>query len=105
MLKIYAVILELVRELKPVMLAIERNDSDLARQMRKASSSVVLNVAEGSRSLGGNKRVRYYSALGSAQETKACVDVAEVLGYVEPLDAAMLDRFDHVIGTLVRLAK
>jgi len=105
MLKIFDVILELLRSLKPLMQQIERNDSDLARQMRRASSSVALNVAEGAGSLGRNKRARYFTALGSARETKACIDVAAALGYIEPLDDAIVDRLNHVIGTLVNLTK
>ena len=105
MLKIYAVILQLLSELRPVLARVQRLDPDLARQMRRACQSMVLNCAEGAYSQGGNKRVRYYNALGSARETLACVEAGMALGYVEPLDAVTLDRFQHVIGTLVRLVK
>ena len=105
MLKIYEVILALLAQLKPHLKLIERNDSDLAKQMRRACSSIALNCAEGAGAQGRNKRARYFTALGSAREVKACVDVAQVLGYIEPLDEAVLDRFDHIIGTLVRLTK
>jgi four helix bundle protein len=73
--------------------------------MLRASESMVLNMAEGSRSQGGNKRVRYYNSLGSTREVLACIEVAMALGYIEPIGPAILDRFDHVIGTLVRLVK
>ena len=73
--------------------------------MLRASESMVLNMAEGSRSQGGNKRVRYYNSLGSTREVLACIEVAMALGYIEPISAAILDRFDHVIATLVRLVK
>jgi hypothetical protein len=60
---------------------------------------------EGWGSFGKNKRARYYTALGSARESKAAVEVAEVLGYVDALGPQTKDRFDHVFATLVRLAK
>ncbi len=83
----------------------QKCDPDLARQMRRACESMVLNTAEGAYAQGRNKRARYYTALGSTRETLACVEAGEALGYVESLDAATLDRFQHVIGTLVRLVK
>jgi four helix bundle protein len=47
MLRIYDVILDVVKALRPVIGRIERKDADLARQMRRAVSSVALNCAEG----------------------------------------------------------
>ena len=104
MLEIYAVILEVVKELRPVVGQIERCDADLARQMRRAMCSVALNTAEGMGSRGKLRRVRYHSALGSMQETMACIDVGTALGYFEAVDAALVERMKRITGTLVRLA-
>jgi flavin-binding protein dodecin len=41
------------------------------------------------------------NALGSARETVACLDVANALGYVSRVDAALLDQLDHVRATLL----
>ena len=35
----------------------------------------------------------------------ACIEAGLALGYVDSLDEGTTDRFDHVIGTLVRLVK
>jgi four helix bundle protein len=76
MLRIYSVMLQVVQEMRPVLVRIERNDRDLARQMRRALASMVLNTGEGSGSSGGTRRERYRNALGSARETQAGLDVA-----------------------------
>jgi four helix bundle protein len=81
---------------------IESHDRDLARQLRRAASSIALNVSEGSGSHGGTRRERYRNALGSARETGACLDVALAFGYVEEVDAQLLDGLDHVRATLVK---
>jgi four helix bundle protein len=102
MLRIYTTAIEVIERLRPVLAQIEAHDRDLARQLRRAASSVVLNISEGSGSRGGTRRERYHNALGSARETGACLDVAAALGYVENIDAGLLDRLDHVRATLVR---
>ena len=84
MLRIYANMLKTARELRPVLMRIESKDRDLARQMRRSLASMILNAAEASGSSGGTRRERYRSALGSARETMAGLDVAGALGYVEP---------------------
>jgi four helix bundle protein len=67
---------------KPLIEVIGKHDGSLADQMKRAASSVVLNVAEPGESLGGNQRVRFRTALGSAAEVGAALDVAQAWGYV-----------------------
>ena len=102
MLRIYDTILEVLRQLRPVVAKIEMHDRDLARQLRRAATSVALNTSEGSGNSGGTRRERYRSALGSARETGACIDAALALGYLDELDARLLDRLDHVRAVLVK---
>ena len=103
MLRIYRVVLEMVAGAAKFADDIERRDSDLARQMRRATTSVALNVAEGMGNTAGHKKQRYQTALGSAREVMACVDVAKAMRYVGEIDAATLDHMDHVIATLAKL--
>jgi four helix bundle protein len=105
MLRIYDVMIEVLRGLVPVATAIERSDKDLARQLRRASSSVALNISEASGSSGGTRKERYRNALGSARETGACLDVALACGYVVGIDAVLLDRLNRVRATLVKVAR
>ena len=103
MLRIYSVILEVMRELRPVMCEIERKDPDLARQMKRAASSVALNLSEGMYSRGKNRGARYHNAMGSMQETRSCIDVGVVLGYIDGVDGSLLDQIDRIQATLFKL--
>jgi four helix bundle protein len=104
MLRIYPFIIETLREIAPVIREIARHDVDLAKQTRRAASSIALNTAEAYGNNGGNERMRFRSALGSAHEVKACLDVAEALGYVDSVDERLRDAFDRIAATLYRLA-
>ncbi len=66
MLRIYDDAIGMLEMLRTFIVTIERRDSDLARQLRRAASSVALNIAEGSYARGGNRRSLYSVALGSA---------------------------------------
>ena len=103
MLRIYPVLLQLVRQVRPLVHELERRDPDLARQCRRALASAPLNVAEGSYARGKNRPARYHTALGSLREALACLEVAAALGYLPDVDPELRARFDHVLGTLVRL--
>jgi len=63
---------------------------------------VALNVAEGMYSRGRNRNARYHSALGSARETLACLEVAEAFGYLAA-DVELNEQLKRVVGTLVKL--
>jgi four helix bundle protein len=102
MLRIYTVVIDVLRKLRPVVARIETHDRDLGRQLRRAATSIALNTQEGSGSNGGTRRERYRNALGSARETGACLDAAMALGYVEAIDAGLLDQLDHVRAVLVK---
>ena len=102
MLRIYTTILDVLTDLRPVVAAIEVHDKDLARQLRRAATSIALNTGEGSGSSGGTRRERYRNALGSARETGACLDAAMALGYVEEIDGSLLRKLDHVRAVLAK---
>ncbi len=63
---------------------------------------MALNLAEGMYSRGNNRAARYHSALGSARETLACLEVAVTCSYVQP-DPTLHDQLDRVVVTLVKL--
>jgi four helix bundle protein len=96
MLKAYPLMLSVLRRLRPVLVQIEKHDRDLGNQLRRAAASVALNLEEGSGSRGGVRNARYRTALGSARETGACIDVAMALGYLEEVAPELLDELDQV---------
>jgi four helix bundle protein len=103
MLRIYPVSLMMVRDVRPYADRIARFDRDLARQLRKSSTAVQLNLAEGSGSRAGRRRQSYDYALGEARETLANLEAAEAIGYIPQIEAHVRERLDHIIGTLVNL--
>jgi four helix bundle protein len=105
MLRIYDDLLALVRELKPYLEQLERQDADLARQLRRALWSGPLNVAEGSQSAGGNRTQRYRTALGSTREVLSCLEVGAAAGLLPDLSPVLQERFGKIIGTLVKVVR
>jgi four helix bundle protein len=101
-LEIYPVVLELVRSVAPL-LPVRSHSASLGDQLERALTSVPLNLAEGTYSRGRNRHARYRFAAGSAREALACIETGQALGWLEPLDPTVADRFDRVIRTLARL--
>ena len=104
MFEVYEVSKLAVRSLRPVIAAVQAHDRDLARQMRRAGSSVLLNIAEGWRRLGRDRRQHYVIAAGSNAEVRAALDVCEALGYLDPEAYLELEALlDRVAAMLYRL--
>ena len=104
MLRIYDFGVETLRMLKPVVATIASHDPDLARQLRRAATSMLLNLAEGSGCRAGTRKQRYYDVLGSTRESAACLDAADALGYCA-LDAPLRDRFERITATLLNVVR
>ena len=103
MLRIYPVCLEVAREVRPLADRIAQFDRAQSLQLRKSCGAITNNVAEGSGLRAGRRRLAYEIALGEARETLANLEVAEAVGYLPPLAPELRARFNHIIGTLVRV--
>ncbi|MDB4978519.1 MAG: ribosomal protein [Candidatus Peribacteria bacterium] len=70
----------------------------LTSQMRRSSSSVLANFAEGfSRTSTPDKAYKYTIARGECSETKAFLLIAIELGFLEPEEAKVpIELTDHV---------
>ena len=105
-LRIYNITILMARSAGGFARRIAQHDPDLARQLQRAATSVPLNLAEGLYSQGGNRRARLHTAMGSANEVMACLDVGAALGYLDERDvAAERDRLDHIRATLYKLIR
>ena len=73
MLNIYLVSIQLCRDVRVIGEHVGRHDRNLLDQLRRAVTSVPLNLAESDGVRGGNRRQRRLTALGSAREKLARV--------------------------------
>jgi len=86
MLRIYPIALEWLKAVRPLIAQIARYDGDLAKQLRRSSSSVILNLGEGMYSRGGHRTNAYGVALREMGESYSALQAAQVHGYVTALE-------------------
>jgi len=105
-LQVASLSIELVAAVRPMGPRLKRHDRSLADQLVRAASSVALNIAEAEYSDPGTRRSRFFTAAGSANETRAALKVAVALGYVAAPDAeAALALASRVVAILWRLTR
>jgi four helix bundle protein len=107
MLVAYTVALDLIRALRPVVAQLRKHSPDAADQVERAATSIVLNLAEGSRRNGRDPRRFFDMAHGSAGEIRGALDVADAWGW--PIDSeqarALLDRELGLLFGLTRRSR
>ena len=103
-LMIYTDVLRLAREMRGVLAGIGKHDADLARQTHRALTSIALNMAEGNYQRAGNQRLRFQTAMGSADEVRACLEISAALDYIAD-QPELIDAFDRVARTLFKLMR
>ena len=103
-LDVYRVALDLVRfvgELTAV-----RGTAEVRDQLRRASSSCALNIAEASGKMGADRRRFFLIARGSACEAGAALDVLAALGAIDAsLRQRGLSMCDRLYAMLTRLSR
>ena len=103
-LQAFDVSLELIRSLEQPLACLDRRDTDLAKQLRRAAASVSLNLSEGSRRQGKDRVHLWRIAAGSADEVAASLRVAEAFGYLQATASTQsLALCDRVLAMLWRL--
>ncbi len=103
-LKIGDEIIQLIRELRPTLAKIAQHDRNLHDQIRRALSSVSLNIAEGEWRRNGNARLRFETAMGSTNEAARGLRTADAFGYVT-VSPKHLDTLDRIARSLHKLAR
>ena len=104
MLRIYPVMLEWLKQVAPLIAQIARFDSDLAKQLRRSSASVILNTGEGMHSRGGHRTNAYGVALREMGESYSALQAAQIHGYIKAPEPEFDAQCRRILGTLVKLA-
>ncbi len=98
--------LGLIGDLRVPLARLRRLDPDLHRQIRRAASSVALNLSEGAERAGKNRQHLFRVARGSAREVETALRVAQSWGDLKHDDVARalktLDRLLALLGGLTR---
>ena len=103
-LRIESVIIRLLGRIAPIVAQLKKRNRNLADQLDRASCSILLNTSEGAYSQKGHQKARYFSALGSASETRSCLHLA-VAQHGAVIDTVLSDDLDHVIAVLFKLTR
>jgi four helix bundle protein len=106
MLDAQLLVLDLIRALRPLCEQIARQSADLADQLRRAATSVMLNLGEGVRRTGRDKTRAYRIAAAEAQEVRIALEAAVAWGWVDDAAVAaaraLADRVARVTYALAR---
>ena len=102
----YQVALRAAASLGPCLAHLRRKDRDLDRQVRRATQSFVLNLAEGDRRRGQDRVHLFRVAAGSAAEVRAALDLAAAWGYLTESQAQpSQELLDHLLALCWRLTE
>ncbi len=90
--------LQAISLVQPLLARITRRDRDLPSQLRRAMSSVSLNLAEGFGSQAGQARLRFETARGSLCESRTALRVAVAWGHLSAADVAAAEASLDTLG-------
>ena len=104
-LKCYELALNIARNVPSITRTWPRGTSYLIDQLRRAVSSIALNIAEGNGRRLPKERRRFFSiARASAAETSSIMDIAEALKYIDnPTYEIIQDQLLQIIKILYKL--
>jgi four helix bundle protein len=102
-LKVYQLSLEFIDRVYSLAAKLPRSEQyDLGSQIKRAATSIALNIAEGSTGQSDPEQARFLSmAIRSLLETVACRHIIERRGYARD-HKSMLYQFDELGETLAR---
>ena len=89
----YLVAIELFRGVEAAAAEFPRGYADMKDQLRRATGSIVRNIAEGAnRRHSADKSARFLVARGEAGECEATLEMAQIVGTIDAVEAARLRR-------------
>ena len=96
-----------IAQAREVLQELEKHDSDLANQARRAFSSIALNLEEGNRRAGRDRAYSFRVASGSNAEACGALRIAVAWGYITPPNALLksLDRLGGLLWGLTHARK
>ena len=96
--------LRIVLKLRPIIARIKRHNRSLADQADRAGDSVPLNLGEGNRRTGRDRKYHFSISSGSAEEVRTALYVAIAKGYLtESLTEDVLGDIDQLQAILWKL--
>ena len=105
MLRVYDDVLQIIREVAPLVVRLRARNANLADELERALTSVPLRIAEGSYSRGKNRAAHYHGGAGSMQEAIAAFDTAAAWNWHGDLDSTLRDRMQRVVSVLFKNAR
>jgi len=83
-LKCYRILVDVAKAMPRVIGCIPRGEGNIKNQLKRASSSSILNLAEGNGRFSRYERNRFFNySLGSISEMEGCLDWASAFGYIK----------------------
>ena len=96
--------LQLIAALRAPLERLQHHDAQLSSQLRRAASSISLNLSEGRRRVGKDRLHLWRIAAGSADEVRAALRVAHAWGFVQQeLLTQPLALLDRILAMLWRM--
>ena len=104
-LDVYQVSIELLAIIVPILEQIPKGNVVLVDQLKRASFSILLNIAEGAGKTSTPDKQRFYSiARGSAMESGAILDICKVLKLIDSATYQKAkDLLVRVVGMLSKM--
>jgi four helix bundle protein len=106
-LDVYHVSLDFIEYVEEILANVPKDNAHLIDQLRRSSSSIVLNIAEGSGRSGPTDRARFYMiSRGSASESSSTLDVLHRRGHLSFQDLVRGKTLTkRIIAMMTKLAK
>jgi len=108
-LDVYHVAIDFLPAANGIADALPRGYSWLADQLRRAATSIFLNIAEGAGEFSGKEKARFYRmAKRSATESAAILDAWRALGSLGDQEDKLLsarDQLVRIVSMLVRIVQ